>query len=300
MTVSGGEASALALFAAVVWGAADFCGGLATRRATPAAVLVVAHGLSLLVLLLLQFSLHAAPPAHATVVYGLFAGLAGGIGLLALYQGLSMGSMGLVAALSGVLTAALPVAVSFFSESRPTALKLGGFCVAGIAIWLIAYTPGSKVHPLGLGMAALAGFCFGLLLIFLHMGGKGSVLWALTFSRAGSTFCAVTLGLAMALRGRQARQKKLQERPSTAKVQGKSFWLITLSLAAVAGLLDTSGNLLYTLSSLGGRLDIAAVLSSLYPAGTILLAIWLLRERATRGQTAGMALALLAVAMISA
>ena len=77
-------------------------------------------------------------------------------------------------------------------------------------------------------------------------------------------------------------------------------WRPVLPLAAAAGILDTSGNLLYTMSSLAGRLDVAAVLSSLYPAGTILLAAWLLHERATRSQTVGMGLALLAVAMISA
>jgi drug/metabolite transporter (DMT)-like permease len=292
MIVSGGQASALALLAAGVWGAADFSGGVATKRATPATVLMIAHGLSLLILLLIQFGAHAAPPTHHTVVYGLFAGLAGGIGLLALYQGLSMGSMGLVAALSGVLTAALPVVVSFFSESRPTLLKICGFLIAGVAIWLIAYTPGSKVHPLGLGMAVLSGFCFGLLLVFLHIAGKDSVLWALTFSRIGSTFCAVALGLAMIIRKPKTAPK---ESPAASQM-----WRIVLPLAAAAGILDTTGNLLYTFSSLAGRLDIAAVLSSLYPAGTILLAIWLLRERATRKQTAGMALALLAVAMISA
>jgi drug/metabolite transporter (DMT)-like permease len=292
MTVSSGQASALALLAAGVWGAADFSGGVATKRATPATVLMIAHGLSLLILLLVQYGTHVASPTHHTIVYGLFAGLAGGIGLLALYQGLAMGSMGLVAALSGVMTATLPVVVSFFSESRPTALRLCGFLVAILAIWLIAYTPGSKVHPMGLGMAVLSGLCFGLLLVFLHTAGKDSVLWALTFSRVGSTFCAVALGLVMLFRKPKNAAKKLSKETP--------LWRIVLPLAAAAGILDTTGNLLYTFSSLAGRLDIAAVLSSLYPAGTILLAIWLLRERATRKQTTGMALALLAVAMISA
>jgi len=294
MTVSSGEASALALLAAVVWGAADFCGGLATRRATPASVLTIAHGLSLVVLLLILSGLHAGLPTQHTIVYGLLAGLTGGIGLLALYQGLSLGSMGLVAALSGVLTAALPVMVSFFSEGRTTPLKLAGFLVACIAIWLIAYTPSSKVHPLGLGMAVLSGICFGFLLVFLHIAGKDSVLWALTFSRVGSVCCALTLGLITILRS--GRGKTAQP----ASGRRVPAWLIMALLAAIAGLLDTSGNLLFTFSSLAGRLDIAAVLSSLYPAGTILLAIWLLRERATRNQGIGMALALLAVVMISA
>jgi drug/metabolite transporter (DMT)-like permease len=183
----------------------------------------------------------------------------------------------------------VPVLVSFFSESRPSPLKLAGFAVAGVAIWLIAYTPGATPHPHGLGLAVLAGVCFGFLLVFLHIAGKDSVLWALTFSRVGSVSCAVILWILTA--------NRLSRNSGNIT---KSFWRAVLPLAAVAGILDTTGNLLYTASSLTGRLDVAAVLSSLYPAGTILLAVWLLRERATRSQTLGMALAIVAVVLISA
>ncbi|HSY73706.1 MAG TPA: EamA family transporter, partial [Alloacidobacterium sp.] len=135
-----------------------------------------------------------------------------------------------------------------------------------------------------------AGICFGILLVFLHVAGRGSLLWALTFSRVGSVFCAIALGTVMV---RHSRRQGAAPIPAMR-------WGAVLPLAAVAGILDTSGNLLFTASSLAGRLDVAAILSSLYPAGTILLAVWLLRERATRSQTVGMGLALLAVAMISA
>jgi drug/metabolite transporter (DMT)-like permease len=286
MMTAGGEASALALVAAVVWGTSDFCGGIVTRRTTPAVVLMIAHGLGLLALLMVHPS---GLPTRHTVIFGLIAGLAGGVGLLALYKGLSLGSMGLVAALSGVLSAAVPVLVSFFTESRPSALKLAGFAVAVVAILLIAYTPGNEVHPHGLGMAVLAGTCFGFLLLFLHVAGRDSALWALTFSRVGSVSCAITLGIFTAGR--------LRQKPEDA---GRVRWRAIFPLAAAAGLLDTAGNLLYTVSSLVGRLDVAAVLSSLYPAGTILWAVFLLRERPTRSQAVGMTLALVAVAMISA
>lgn len=290
MMTTGGEASALALLAAAVWGTSDFCGGIVTRRSTPAVVLMVAHGLGLLALLgALVFHPSGLPTRH-TVIFGLIAGLAGGVGLLALYKGLSLGSMGLVAALSGVLAAAVPVLVSFFTESKPSVLKLAGFVVAGAAIWLIAYTPGTDAHPHGLGLGVLSGVCFGFLLTFLHVAGRDSVLWALTFSRVGSVSCAAVLGILAA--------KSLPKKRATESA--KSFWRNVLPLAAIAGILDTTGNLLYTASSLTGRLDVAAVLSSLYPAATILLAAWLLRERATRNQTVGMALAIVAVALISA
>lgn len=290
MMTTGGEASALALLAAAVWGTSDFCGGLVTRRATPALVLIIAHGLGLLALLLVLLVHPSGLPTGHTVVFGLLAGLAGGVGLLALYKGLSLGSMGLVAALSGVLTAAIPVVVSFFTEARPSLLKLAGFAVAGVAIWLIAYTPGTQPHPHGLGLAVLAGVCFGFLLIFLHIAGRDNVLWALTFSRVGSVSCAVVLMILTAAKLRS----------SSAPGSSGKFWRSILPLAAVAGILDTTGNLLYTASSLTGRLDVTAVLSSLYPAGTILLAAFLLRERATRSQTVGITLAILAVALISA
>jgi drug/metabolite transporter (DMT)-like permease len=288
MITAGGEASALALIAAIVWGTSDFCGGIVTRRTTPAVVLMIAHGIGLLALLAAMLFHPSGLPTRHTMVFGLIAGLAGGVGLLALYKGLSLGSMGLVAALSGVLAAGVPVLVSFFTESRPSALKLAGFVVACVAIWLIAYSPGTSAHPHGLGLGVLAGICFGFLLVFLHVAGRDSVLWALTFSRVGSVSCAITLGIITA--------KSLR-----IKTREENFrWSAILPLAAAAGILDTTGNLLYTAASLTGRLDVAAVLSSLYPAGTILLAVWLLRERATRSQTAGMILAIVAVAIISA
>jgi drug/metabolite transporter (DMT)-like permease len=289
MMTAGGEASALGLIAAAVWGTSDFCGGIVTRRTTPAVVLLIAHGLGLLALLAALLIHPSGLPTRHTVTFGLIAGLVGGVGLLALYKGLSLGSMGLVAALSGVLSAAVPVLVSFFTESRPSALKLAGFAVACVAIWLIAYTPGNDAHPHGLGMAVLAGTCFGFLLLFLHIAGRDSALWAMTFSRVASVSCA---GVLLILTTGRMRKK-----PAEVASAG---WRAILPLAAAAGLLDTAGNLLYTESSLVGRLDVAAVLSSLYPAGTILLAVFLLRERATRNQTIGMALAIVAVGMISA
>jgi len=290
MTVTGGEASGLALLAAAVWGTSDFLGGIVTRKASPGIILLIAHGIGLLALLAILLVHPVGPPTLYTMKYGLLAGLAGGIGLLALYKALSLGSMGLVAALSGVITASVPVLVSFFSEGRPSPLKLAGFAVAIVAIWLIAYTPTAEVHPHGLWLAVLAGVCFGILLVFLHIAGRDSVMWALTFSRVASVSCAAVLTLIT------LKTLRAHEPAEGAGIQ----WRMVLPLAAAAGLLDTLGNLLYTASSLAGRLDVAAVLSSLYPAGTILLAALVLKEKATRNQTAGMALAMLAVAMISA
>lgn len=280
----------LGLGTAVIWGAADFSGGLAAKRAAPAFVVAVAHGFGLVLLL------SAAPFFHlgfsGAGFYGLLSGIFGGAGLAALYGALSRGSMGLAAAVSGVLTAVLPVLFSWFRETHAAPHRLIGFAVAALAIWLVAYTPGpasiSQPHPRGLGLAVCAGLCFGAMLILMHMAAVHGVLRELIALRITSTSVAALSGTVLWLA--RSRKKPAEAGFPTGKL---------LLLAMLAGVLDTSGNMLYLLTSLRGRLDVAAVLSSLYPAGTMLLAAWLLRERATRGQTAGMALALAAVVLIS-
>lgn len=293
-----GGTTALSLTAAASWGAADFAGGLAARRASPYLVVTVAHGLSLAALLALAVLTRALFPTPSSIAYALAAGLAGGAGLVAFYRSLSLGQMGLSAALAGLVTAILPVAVSSVLDGLPKTPQLAGFAVAIAAIWLIAYKPtepGSAAARSGAGalwLAVLAGTCFGLLLILLRLADRGSVLWTLTFSHITSTGVAAIPAAALFRRGRSTMAEDVAEQAAPV---GRY-----LPLAATAGFFDTGGNLLYALAARVGRLDIAAVLSSLYPAGTILLAAWLLKERTTRSQAVGIALALAAVALISA
>jgi drug/metabolite transporter (DMT)-like permease len=282
---AGSQAVVFGLTASAIWGAADFSGGLATKRAAPAFVVAIAHGFSLLILLVIVIAHGEGLPMH--VLPALLAGAVGSIGLMALYEALSLGSMGLAAAICGVVTAILPVVFSYVLEGRAGTAKLIGFAVAGAAIWLIAYTPGGRPHPRGLGLAVLAGLGCGGSLVLLHAAAVESPLWALTLMRLASTVLSGTFALVLWLRGR-----------GSADARALLAWRI-LPLAALAGLLDTTGNLFYAMASLAGRLDVAAVLSSLYPAATMLLAAWLLKERATRSQLAGMVLALAAVALIS-
>ncbi|MFY9936850.1 MAG: DMT family transporter [Silvibacterium sp.] len=286
MTSVGGQAVAFGLTASAIWGAGDFSGGLATKRAAPALVVFIAHGLSLLVLLGIVAVRHEPPPPH--IFLGLLAGASGSIGLMALYAALSLGSMGLAAATCSVVTATLPVLYSYLLEGHAGVVRLIGFAVAAVAIWLIAYTPGDKPHPRGLGLAVLAGVGCGTSLVLLHVAAVQSLPWALTLMRVASTAVSGAFGLALWMRG--------QGSPAKASFSWRGAFLP----AALAGLLDTTGNLFYVLASFAGRLDVAAVLSSLYPAGTMLLAAWFLKERATRSQMAGMVLALAAVALISA
>lgn len=289
---SGGSVAGLGLSAAAAWGAADFAGGLATKQATPAFVVAVAHGFSLVLLYAAAFSLHAAGSGYN--FYGFLSGIFCGVGLIALYAALSRGSMGLSAALSGVITAISPVVFSWFNEGHATPRRLVGFAVAAVAIWLVAYTPEQKSasgsHPRALGLAVIAGLCFGAMLIFMHLAAADGILGPLISMRITSTSVGALAGIWYWLAHRRGTEASASGFP-----MGKMF-----VLALVAGTLDTSGNLLYLIASQAGRLDVSAVLASLYPAGTMLLAAWLLRERATRSQAAGMVLALAAVALIAA
>ncbi len=270
----------LGLSAAATWGAADFAGGIATRRATPFLVVAIAHGLSLIALLGIILLLHIPSPSWTSLSLGFCAGIAGGIGLVTFYQAFALGPMGLTASLSGLLAAAVPVLFSFFSVGLPKPVQLAGFVVAILSIWLVASAHGGKANSKALWLGALAGVNFGFLLVLLKFSGQeGGLLWPLTSARMASTSIAVSLLL--------FRRKPVFE--------GSGFgWL-----SAVTGLLDTGGNFLYSFAAKVGRMDVAAVLSSLYPAATILLAVIVLKERASRTQIFGMVLALVAVILIS-
>lgn len=286
---AGGSAAALGVSTAAAWGAADFSGGLATKRGAPTLVVAVSHGFSLILLLVIAPFLHArSTPGYA--LYGALSGVFCSVGLIALYSALSQGAMGLNSAVSGVLTPIVPVLVSWYKESHASPQRLIGFAVAVVAIWLVAYTPGrgSSGRPRGLGLAVFSGLSFGVMLVFMHLAAARGVIHALIAMRLASAPVAALAGIALWLsRGRVWPARS--DLPD-----GKLF-----RLAIFAGLLDTSGNLLYLFASRTGRLDVTAVLASLYPATTILLAAWLLKERATRSQAAGMVLALVAVVLIS-
>ena len=286
----GGSVAALGLGTAAVWGSADFTGGIAAKRAAPAFVVAVAHGFSLILLLAAAVFLHTTSALMG--LDGFLSGIFCGSGLIALYGALSRGSMGLSAAVSGLLTAIVPVTFSWFREGHAPPQRLIGFAVAAVAIWLVAYTPdrdsAGTDRRRGLGLAVVAGLSFGAMLIFMHLAAVHGVFRAIVAMRVASTAVAALAGLGFCL---------IQGRTEPRAV-GFPLGKVLL-LAMLAGVLDTSGNVLYLFASLAGRLDVAAVLSSLYPAATMVLAAWLLKERATRSQVAGMALALAAVVLIS-
>jgi drug/metabolite transporter (DMT)-like permease len=279
----------LGLAASAFWGASDFLGGLATRKAHVVGVVATAHSLSLGLLLLAALATHSPLPPQRFALLGLCAGAFGGVALILYYQALSLGEMGITTALTGLLTALVPVIYSFITQGSPKSTQIAGFVLAAAAIALIAYAPAGLPRPLALGLASIAGVAFGVFLVVLKIGSAHSLLWQLIYSRVASATLAGGIVIGMLLRpGENGASWRKQAR------ENRFLWI-----AGSAGVLEATGSLLYMRAAREGRLDVAAVLASLYPVVTILLAAWFLKERTTSSQTLGMALALGAVVLVS-
>jgi len=268
------------LAASLCWGSGDFNGGLASRRSNASSVVIAAYAVGFVLLVALALLWKEPLPSSNDLVWGGIAGLAGAIGLIAFYSALSIGRMGIAAPVSAVLTAALPVLFSVFTEGLPSLLQLSGFVLALLAIVLISRPERAKGRPRGIGLALLAGCGFGCFFILISRVSPAATFWPLAMAR----FTSVLFLLIMVAIRRQPMLPKMTVAP----------------LVLLAGTLDAIGNAFFVLAAHTGRLDIAAILSSLYPAATVLLAALFLRERLTRIQTAGILLALVAIPLISA
>jgi drug/metabolite transporter (DMT)-like permease len=285
------------LVSALSWGAGDFSGGLATKRAPVFIVLTIGHGFGLLLLIGVALVWGESVPAVVDLAWGLSAGLSGAVGLAALYRALAIGRMGLVAPVSSVIGAALPVLFSALLEGLPGALTLAGFGLALLGIWLVAGVGGAAGGRAGLRLALLAGCGFGVLFILLDRVAEGAVFWPLAAARCGS-FALVTLIL-LIRRTYQNQEPRTENHPT---VLGARFSVLSspvLIPVLLAGALDVAGNVFFVLAAQSGRLDIAAILSSMYPAATVLLAALLLSERVTRPQLAGIGAVLAAIMLIT-
>jgi drug/metabolite transporter (DMT)-like permease len=285
----------LALLAAALWGGGDFSGGMGVKRAggtmgSALRVVLLSHAMSFSVLLAVALLRGDTFPHGAPLWWGVGAGVTAGISLTCFYVALSRGAMGASAALSGLLAAAIPAVVSGVVEGSPGLLRMVGFAVAGVAIWMIAAGPNAEATPADKGtfwLAMAGGVGFGVYFVGLKLAGTTGVIWPLATARMGSLGTCSLLLAGMALRRGVVSGPRARLSPTVVK------W------AAATALLDTSGNLLFIAATRAGRLDVASVLASLYPASTILMAAWMLRERPTRRQGLGMAAAAVAVVMIT-
>jgi len=273
-----------AVLAVFIWGASDFSGGYASKRANAFVVTAFSHLCAFVLMFAVALPQHGAFPSRTSILWALAAGAVGGFSLAIFYRALSAGQMGLTAPIAALLGAAIPVLADIGMEGAPSRWTVAGFVLAIIAIWLITRPESSDNddgfgHPKGVAMAALAGVGFAGFYLCIHQA-HGSPAWLATISRVGSF--AVTAIAVLATRAPLVVPRS------------------SIVFAALAGCLDITGSVLFIFASQHGRLDEAVVITSLYPAITVLLARIVLKEHFSRWKFIGLLAALAAVPLISA
>ena len=280
----------LALLSALVWGVGDFMGGVASRRSTAEQTLVISVPAGLLCIIPLAALVGGS--VGASVLPGMLAGVFGGVGILMLYAALALGPMGVVSPVSAVLGAAIPVMVGLVRGERPGVAAYVGMALAVVAIITVGLEPSAptddavhqRLAPRALLLAIGAGTGIGLFFTLIALAPSDGGLWPIVFARAMSALILVTLGVVTA---RRRRAPVLATTPSTR-------WL-----AVGAGATDVSANAFYLVAAQTGLLSVVAVLGSLYPAATVLLARFVLAERLRTTQKIGMVLAIVAAALLA-
>lgn len=270
--------SAYALGAVCTWGVSDFLGGYTARRFHAFFLAALGHMSGTLLMVGIALATKEPFPPQSHLIWAAAAGVAGGISLALFYRALSQGNMGIAAPVTAVLSAGIPTIFGILHEGFPGYVPSAGFGLALLGIWLVS-RPEEKIRPQGLGLAIAAGVGFALFFIFIKKTGSGNAFWIAGVARTASF--AVT---------------------GTITVLGRRFspfYPAGVWLGLLAGCIDVSGTAFFVRASQTGRLDTAVVLSSLYPAITVLLARFFLHEKLTRWKTIGMLAALAAVPMIA-
>jgi drug/metabolite transporter (DMT)-like permease len=277
----------LALASAACYGAADFLGGLTSKRANTLAIVVVSQLAGLLLLLIAFPLLPTSSPSTMDFVWGAIAGLTGGTGVALLYRALAIGVMAVVAPTTAVCAVVIPVLVAVGLGERPSLVAVAGIVLAIIAIALVSQSdhPEPVLHEERSGsgtsaftLALLSGIAIGFFFVALARTSADAGLWPLVTARAVS----VGLFAVMALLASQSLR----------------LWGGTLGIVVVGGSLDMIANLLYMIATRSGPLSVVVTLASLYPASTVLLARVVLHERLSRRQWIGIVCAMAAVVMI--
>ena len=270
----------LALGATLAWGCGDFSGGLASRRHDVHSVVIAAQLISLAPLLILVMSFEFVVPQASDLLFASLGGVVGIFGLLNLYQGLSVGRMSVVAPLAAIIASVIPVLVGILADGLPTAIQLAGFTLALVAVWLLS-GDGKRLDATAgeLRFAIMGGIGFAAFYVSLDQVSGETILWPVLAARVASIVALSVYALS------------------------RRHWLAPprslLPLIVLTGLLDTAGNYFFTMATHTGRLDIATVVSSLYPGITVMLALVILKERLKLNQWFGVLAALVAIAMIT-
>jgi drug/metabolite transporter (DMT)-like permease len=277
------EAAVLALLGALSWGTGDFFGGLASRRAHVLTVLVLSQAVGLAGVAAWAVASGDSPPGLADIVPAVGAGAAGAAGLAALYRGMAIGAMGIVAPISA-LSPAVPLAVDLVRGDAPAAVQWAGIATALTGVVLLAREPGGTTTrgtglAAGVSLALVAALGFGLFVVGLDAASDGGATWAVVVARTSSTLVALCAVLLVSV----------PLRPPGG----------LLPAIAAVGVFDTTANALVAVATTYGSAGIVAVLSALYPLTTILLARVFLSERLDRPRRVGGALALAGAALVA-
>lgn len=275
----------LALLSALCYGTSDYIGGRASRRVSPLTVALAGELTIVPVTFVVIPLVEDAPFTAAALWWGVLGGAAGSAGVLGLYAALSRGAMTVVAPITGVVAAVLPVVVGVATGERPGAVAVAGIVLAIVAVALVGGVVGALHQPVTVSTVVLSvvvGALFGLLFVAFAQTGDDSGLWPLLAARVG----AVPLLFSAFVVARRRRRVD--------PIDGR-VWRV----GVVIGSLIMLANAAYLLSTREGLLSIVAVVVSLYPASTVLLASVFDRERSTRPQLAGMVLAAVAVALVT-
>jgi drug/metabolite transporter (DMT)-like permease len=271
----------IGLCSGLVWGGGDFTGGLASRKAKSAHVLIVGGSMGFVLLVLLALVWRETWPSVASIGWAVLAGICGMIGLASLYHGLANGRASVVSPISTLISVAVPVIYTALLQGVPPALKFFGFVLAGLGVWLVSRQPedaAARARNSGFRIALLAGLGFGLFFVLISKTDARSVFGSLAVARVATVACSL---------GLLAARREALDRAA----------LGPISLAS--GALDAAGNALFLIAKQYTRLDVASVLGSMYPVSTILLSFVVLKEKITPPQWLGIGVCLLAIALIA-
>lgn len=276
----GASVVAFGLLATLSWGVSDFAGGLTARRAALFGILVLSQVVGLGAAVVLALIRGEAAPAPIDIGLSALAGAAGSVGVAGLYRGLAEGRMGVVAPVTGVLAALVPVAAGVALQGLPAPAVTVGIVVAILAVVLVSRSGDGAEGPSGLRYALVAGVAIGLFNVIISRLSHGSIYWPLAILRVVEI---LAFGAVVGI--------------------GRRPWRLAAAVvpAVVAiGVLDMLGNAFFVLAAQAGLLAVAAVLSSLYPVVTVILASVLLHERVSRLHAIGIVGAAIAIALIAA
>jgi drug/metabolite transporter (DMT)-like permease len=280
-------AALLALLSSLSWGTSDFMGGLAARRVGSVRVLAVSYPSGAILITFLALVIIPGQWSWSTVTIGLVAGIVGGLAIGLLYAALSRGQMGIVSPITAVLSGAVPVVVGLVLGESLSVLALAGVAVAAVAVVLVSRESGPhRRTPLRAVLLAMgSGLAIGIYLSIIGTAPVDSGIWVATMGRWISTVLVLGILVVLILR---SRRRSPVDRPG-----------FPWNLALAAGALDALANAVFQLAAQRGLLAIVAVIGSLYPAATVILARVLLKETLSRIQLLGVTLALLAASTLA-